>query len=116
MVFNIGSLELVQAVEHNASNQKIKKILIRTLPKKILKQADVLILGCTHFPLIKKQIKSYVDKNIDIVDSGKAVAKRVADILKRDKLLNMEDNPSIIFFTTGKTEFIRKIKFKPIQS
>ncbi|MCX6726017.1 MAG: glutamate racemase [Candidatus Shapirobacteria bacterium] len=76
-VFNIGSLELVKAVENKLGNKEIKMILEKTLPEKILNQSDVLVLGCTHFPLIKNEIKKYVGKKIKIIDSGKAVAKQV---------------------------------------
>ena len=76
-VFNIGSLELVEAVEKKLGSERIKIILGKKLPKKILNQSDVLVLGCTHFPLIKNEIAKYVGKKIKIIDSAEAVAKQV---------------------------------------
>jgi glutamate racemase len=76
-VFNIGSLDLVEAVEKKLPYKEVEKILKNTLPKKILNQSDVIVLGCTHFPLIKEKIAKYVGKEITIVDSGKAVARQV---------------------------------------
>ena len=76
-IFNIGSLELVEAVENNSSSETIKTILSKILPVNILKGSDVIVLGCTHFPLIKNEIAKFVGKKIKIIDSGKAVAKQV---------------------------------------
>lgn len=46
---------------------------------------DSLILGCTHYPIIKEQIKNKIEKNIDIIDLGELLAKRieVKDSFKR---------------------------------
>jgi len=65
-VFNIGSLELVEAVEKKLGSERIKIILGKKLPKKILNQSDVLVLGCTHFPLIKNEIAKYVGKKLKL--------------------------------------------------
>ncbi len=80
-VFNIGSLELVEAVENGLGNSEINKILQKHLPKKILDESDVLVLGCTHFPLIKGIIQKYVGNRIKVIDSGEAVARRVEALL-----------------------------------
>lgn len=76
-VFNLESLELVKAVEKKWSESKTLKLLKTILPTQILDQADVLVLGCTHFPLIKNIIQKHVSKKIKIVDSSQAVAKQV---------------------------------------
>ena len=86
-IFNIASLELVRAVEEKWSQVRIKKILSSILPRKILKQADVIVLGCTHFALIKNQIQKHVGKNIKVIDSGLAVARQVQKLLKEEILL-----------------------------
>ncbi len=46
---------------------------------------DSLILGCTHYPIIKEQIKNKIEKNIDIIDLGELLAKKieVKDSFKR---------------------------------
>lgn len=85
-VFNVASLELVQAVEEKWSDEEIKQVLEETIPQEILNQADVLVLGCTHFPLIKNQIQKFFGKDIIIIDSGEAVANRVKTVLKEKGL------------------------------
>jgi glutamate racemase len=81
-VINIGSLDLVLAIEQNKGKNDINKILNRIFPKKVLSKTDVLVLGCTHFPLIKGLIKKHVGPKIKVVDSGAAVARRVKNQLK----------------------------------
>lgn len=38
---------------------------------------DSLILGCTHYPIIKEQIKNKVGNNVDIIDLGELLAKKI---------------------------------------
>lgn len=43
--------------------------------------ADVLVLGCTHFPFLRDQIKQEVPVDVKIIDTGEAVARRVESLL-----------------------------------
>ncbi|WP_394193935.1 glutamate racemase [Pseudoalteromonas atlantica] len=45
------------------------------------KDTDVLVLGCTHFPILAKHIDSYYDGVIQLLDSGAAIAHRVRTLL-----------------------------------
>ncbi|MDN3380826.1 MULTISPECIES: glutamate racemase [unclassified Pseudoalteromonas] len=42
---------------------------------------DVLVLGCTHFPILAKQIDNYYNGTIKLMGSGAAIAKRVVAVL-----------------------------------
>jgi glutamate racemase len=42
--------------------------------------ADVIVLGCTHYPLIREQIQSWVGSDVALVDPAPAVAGRVLDV------------------------------------
>jgi|ERR1035437_3668274 glutamate racemase len=44
---------------------------------------DVIMLGCTHYPLVEDKIKSFLPEGIKVVSQGKIVAKSLADYLKR---------------------------------
>ncbi|MDN3396928.1 MULTISPECIES: glutamate racemase [unclassified Pseudoalteromonas] len=43
---------------------------------------DVLVLGCTHFPILAKPISDYFNTQVQLLDSGAAIAKRVSSLLK----------------------------------
>jgi len=113
-VINLSSLELVKAVESRKGYKEIQKILKNTISKKQLNEADVLVLGCTHFPLIKDKIQKFVGKSITIIDSGEAVAKRVEFLLKERKMLNTKGVSNYNFFTTGKVNRVRGLSFREI--
>lgn len=61
--------------------QSLEEILEPILSLSIDDKPDVVILGCTHFPLLKKQIAKVLGENIILVDSGAAIARRVEQLL-----------------------------------
>jgi glutamate racemase len=46
---------------------------------------DTLVLGCTHYPLLKDVIGKSVDPGIVLIDSARETAKEVADVLEKLK-------------------------------
>lgn len=62
---------------------------------------DSLILGCTHYPLLKDVIQNSVGKKVKLIDSGIETAKEVKRILERKKLINphkqTERNHSVFY-------------------
>ncbi len=51
---------------------------------------ECLILGCTHYPIIKNQINKFYNFDIDVIDSSKIVAESVRQVLNNKNLLNTE--------------------------
>ena len=52
--------------------------------------ADTLVLGCTHYPLLRELIQSVVGPEVELIDTGAAVARQVARLLERDGLARAE--------------------------
>lgn len=52
-----------------------------------LKDVDTIILGCTHYPLLKLVIAQVMGKNVTLIDSAHVVAQEVKCILSRKGLL-----------------------------
>lgn len=94
---------LAQSIENNDS-LKIDKLLKKYLNEYLDKNIDSIVLGCTHYPLIKDKIKNIFNKsNIDIIDGNKGVAKRVKYVLETNKLLNnKKDNGTVKIIYTKK--------------
>ena len=63
-----------------------------------LSGADTLILGCTHYPIIKHIIRDYMGDNVALIDSGSATAEYCAEYLSKNNLLNKKQS-------AGTTEF-----------
>lgn len=65
------------------------------------KGIDTLILGCTHYPLLKDVIQKSVGKSVSLIDSGKETAKEVKKILSKKHLLSnhrlTEKNHSVFY-------------------
>lgn len=63
-------------------------------------KADAIILGCTHYPIIKDKIRKIIGKNIDIIDMGEVLANRISlkdsvhrvELFFSEKTENLEEN------------------------
>lgn len=69
---------------------------------------DVVVLGCTHYPLVKKQIKENLNKGISVIDSGAAVAKQAGKVLTDLGLESLKKHKDI-FYTTGDAKNFSKV-------
>ena len=54
------------------------------------KQIDTLVLGCTHYPLLKPVIAETIGAGVSLIDSGAATAAEIYAILDASKLLNQQ--------------------------
>ncbi|MBN2416153.1 glutamate racemase [bacterium] len=54
---------------------------------------DTLILGCTHYPLLKKVIRQVMGESVVIIDSAEETAKQVARRLQLIQMENAAGNP-----------------------
>lgn len=52
------------------------------------KGIDTLILGCTHYPILKNTIQKSVGNKVKLIDSGIETAREVKKILEKKELLN----------------------------
>jgi glutamate racemase len=69
------------------------------------RKIDTLILGCTHYPLLKRPIRKIVGPKVALVDSAEACAKYVRDHLKQKDLLNRGNKKGTIQpFVTDETD------------
>ena len=75
-------------------------------------QSDTIILGCTHYPLLKDIIKKVLNSDITLIDSGEATAHYVAGLLKSKDLMTDNNKVSINCFVTDSVSSFKKIAFK----
>jgi len=55
---------------------------------------DVLVLGCTHYPLLKPTIQKIMGDQITLVDSAEETASQIKDLLNEENLLNENTSES----------------------
>lgn len=95
---------LVPLIEAGEIDKEIlDKILVSYLND--LKDVEVIILGCTHYEIIKKEIEEKAGK-IKIVSQSKIVAEKLSDYLKRHPEIEskLSKGGSIFYFSTGLKE------------
>ena len=100
-------VEIVEKGEINAP--KNIKLLKKYLNPLMNKNIDQLVLGCTHYPFLTRQIKQITENKINIINPAKAVAKQTKKKLTDHKLLTNRSKPNYTFFTSGKIFLIEKL-------
>jgi glutamate racemase len=66
-----------------------------------LEKIDTLILGCTHYPVLRNAIRSAVDPAVALIDSGSATAAEVSRVLDENRLRNPSaQQPNLQFFVS----------------
>lgn len=70
---------------------------------------DTVILGCTHYPLLKPVIKEVLGKNVTLIDSAKQVAIEVKKILGTENLLNNNRRANHKFYVSDNPEWFNSL-------
>lgn len=89
-------------LKHPVTNQVLEYYL-QPLEKK---EIDTLLLACTHFPLILKQIRAIIEEdskpNVTIINPAQIVAKKLRELLKQKPQLekNLIRKPKQTYFVT----------------
>jgi glutamate racemase len=80
------------------TNMILKKYLSRIKRKRI----DTLILGCTHYPFLQKDIQRIMGKNCQVLSGPETVSDKLIDYLQRHPEIEerLGRNQNAAFFTT----------------
>ncbi len=114
-VFIVGSKNLVSVIEDVAFKDKsIEKVLENELEPFKKANVDVIVLGCSHFVLVRKQISKIMGKKVKILDSGGAIARQIKRVLENNDIISNNKSPDYRFLTTGKIVNFKKITTRTI--
>lgn len=104
---------LVPLVEEGwLSQRETKMILRRYLQPLRRRQIDTLVLGCTHYPLLKHLIAPRIGKQVRLIDSSIEMASFVCDFLDRDPAMKerlCNSGKSSRFYVSDTTEAIEQM-------
>jgi glutamate racemase len=105
-VTSLATPLLAPMIEEGFFNNRISRTVIHSyLEKKSLQNIQAIILGCTHYPLIHKEIEDYYQGKVDVVDSAEMVAISVKDALNNKHLLSTNnENGELRFLVSDFTE------------
>ncbi|MBM7701312.1 glutamate racemase [Metabacillus iocasae] len=97
----------------NYEGAEAERIVKETLAPFTHYEIDTMILGCTHYPLLKPVIQNFIGDKVKLISSGEETASEVSAILSYSNLLNQtEEQPVHQFLTTGSTELFQSIASK----
>jgi glutamate racemase len=103
-VASLATPLLAPMIEEGFFDNRISRTVIASyLDSRKLSKIDALILACTHYPLIKKEVDEYYKSSIDIVDSAGVVAEHVKEVLKKTKSVAPKRKPVHRFFVSDFT-------------
>lgn len=82
-VVRVAADALVAQAERQLGGQPLDQAVLQAqlAPLWAVSSLDTVILGCTHFPLLARQLDACAPRPITWVDSGEAIARRVADVV-----------------------------------
>lgn len=101
----------VPLVEEGWTNQQVTKDIAGIYFKKLKKEnVDAMILGCTHYPLLKNVVSKVVGKKVALVDSAKEVALQVKNILdESSNRRELKKKSSLRIFVSDKPQSFMRI-------
>lgn len=95
-----GLVELVESGKLNGP--ETEELLNKYLHPLLSQGVDTVVLGCTHYPFLRKAIQEKSGAGITIIDTGEAVARQVVRVLSANGLLRKNERPGrCSFFTSG---------------
>lgn len=102
---------LVEHIETGEFDSPKTRQLIQQFTAPLLSAgADTIVLGCTHYPLIRQQITDILGLSITIVETGQAVAQQVAHIMTEQQISShSRDKGTISCWTSGETAQIQAL-------
>jgi glutamate racemase len=96
---------LAPMIEEGFHNSQIShEIIAQYLSDPLLSSIEALILACTHYPLIEKEIRSFYKDNVAILDSAIIVTKALNKYLTDKQLLSDLEGPHHHFMVSDFTE------------
>jgi glutamate racemase len=113
IVINKGTDQLVPLIEKGEiDGAEMHHVLEGVLSDFQKEQIDTLVLGCTHYPFVKKEMHSILGDGVQLLDSGAAIARQVKRVLEEKNALREEGHASMQLYTTGNAEHISSIAKK----
>ncbi|WP_327785597.1 glutamate racemase [Enterococcus sp. CSURQ0835] len=111
-VESLACPKFVPLVESNQSHSSIaKKVVAETLAPLKVARPDTLIMGCTHYPLLRPIIQNVMGDEVHLIDSGAETVSDVSALLDYFQLNNYHHTgeKTCQFYTTGSEKMFESI-------
>jgi glutamate racemase len=98
-----GLVELIEAGRFD--DPRLAAILKKNLRPLLAREIDTLVLGCTHYPIIRERIASFCGPRVKVIDTGEPVARQLRRRLAASGRLNPGPGPGRAdYFSSGNAE------------
>ena len=110
-VFQHACPIFVSMVEEGWVDKEVTRLAAREYLEPLKqKDIDVLLLGCTHYPMLRKVISEYMGPGVKLVDCGSSCAKEIERTLSNLGVKNSSaDNGSRKYFVTDMPERFKQL-------
>lgn len=89
-----GFVELVE--EGRLSGSEAEDVVKASLGPLLSAGADIIVLGCTHYPFLLPVLQKVAGPDIRFIDPAPAVARQLVHVLERDGMLSAEEASSAL--------------------
>lgn len=102
---------IVPLIESGKLNSKEMKSLLESyINPMIERDIDHLVLGCTHYPYLIPILRKILPENVNIIDSGLAVARQTKAVLTKENILNSSNEEGTVeLFTNGNIDILNSL-------
>jgi glutamate racemase len=98
-VFSQACPLFVPLVEEGWFDHQATRLIAEDYLKPVIaEKIDTLVLGCTHYPLLKPMLQEIVGQEVKLIDSAEAMADITADLINKEKLANSSRKPADYLF------------------
>lgn len=115
-----GFVELVERLE--LSGRHAESVVEESVWPLVSKGADTLVLGCTHYPFLRKTIEEVANRikpasvsRVEVYDTAPAIARNVAEILTKSHVQLKDDNPTVKLIASGNDSVMKALYKKCIE-
>lgn len=94
-VFSQACPLFVPLVEEGWFDHPATRLIAQEYLKPVIaEQVDTLVLGCTHYPLLKPLLQEIMGSSVKLIDSAEAMADIAADLIDQKKIGNIDGKPA----------------------
>ena len=105
-----GFVEIVESGEENSD--RAEQLVRGVVEPLIAAGADKIVLGCTHYPFLRATIERIIgEREVEVLDSGRAVCRRVEQLLDQNNLRAADDVvPEYRFITLADDDYLKRVE------
>ena len=108
---------LVEFIESGIlEGEELNAYLRNKLGKLLEEEIAAIVLGCTHYPFIAKELASLVAKDTPIIDGSYGTSKQLKNLLIKNKLINdSSKNGTVEIYNSSNSKEIIELSYKLLE-